>query len=46
LENAPVYDVSIKNTTFDNVAKGNITANIKGINLNNFKINGKVMEKL
>ncbi len=46
LANAPVYDVSIKNTTFDNVQKGNITANIKGVKLDNFKINGKVVNDL
>lgn len=46
LANAPVYDVSIKNTTFDNVEKGNIVKYLKGENLNNFKINGKVVDKL
>lgn len=46
LDNAPVYDVSIKNTTFDNVRKGNIATNIKGARLDNFKINGKLMDEL
>ena len=46
LENAPIYDITIKNSTFDNVAKGNIVNNVKGVKLDDFKINGKVVEKL
>ena len=46
LENAPIYDVSIVNCAFENVAKGSITANIKGFKLANFKINGKITDKL
>ncbi len=46
LSNAPVYEIQIKNTTFDNVQKGNIATNIKGVTLDNFKVNGKVLSKL
>lgn len=46
LDNAPVYDVSIKNTTFDNVEKGGIFKNVKGVKLDNVKINGKIVDKL
>jgi polygalacturonase len=46
LDNAPVYDISIKNTIFDNVAKGGIVKNVKGVKLDNVKINGKVVDKL
>lgn len=46
LDNAPIYDISIKNTTFNNVAKGSIVKNVKGVKLDNVKINGKVVENL
>ncbi len=46
LSKAPIYDISIKNSSFDNVQKGNIAANIKGVKLDNFKINGKIAGKL
>ncbi|MEP6902322.1 MAG: hypothetical protein ABJA66_11265 [Actinomycetota bacterium] len=46
LENAPIYDISIKNTTFDNVVKGSIVKNVQGVKLENVKINGKVVDKL
>ena len=46
LDNAPVYDVSVTNSSFDNVAIGNIVKNLKGVKLSNFKINGKAVESL
>lgn len=46
LDNAPIYNVSIKNTTFDNVEKGGVVKNVLGIKLENVKINGKVVDKL
>ncbi|MBS1794419.1 MAG: glycoside hydrolase family 28 protein [Acidobacteria bacterium] len=46
LDNAPVYDVTIKNTTFENVQKGGIFKNVKGFKLDNVKINGKVVDRL
>ncbi|HEY8563112.1 MAG TPA: glycoside hydrolase family 28 protein [Pyrinomonadaceae bacterium] len=39
--NAPVENMQIKNSTFDNVADGAIAENMKGILLENVKINGK-----
>ena len=46
LDKAPIYNVSIKNTTFDNVTKGSIVKNVQGVKLDNVKINGKVVDKL
>lgn len=46
LDKAPIYNVSIKNTTFDNVQKGSIVKNVQGINLENVRINGKMTDKL
>jgi len=46
LSNAPVYDISLKNCSFDNVAKENIVANIKGVKLENVYMNGKLLGEL
>jgi polygalacturonase len=46
LDLAPIYDVSIMNSSFDNVAEGNIVKNLKGVKLLNLKINGKTVEEL
>jgi len=46
LDNAPVYDVTISNSTFDNVSDGNIMKNLKGMTLKNVKFNGKAVDKL
>ncbi|HEY2866104.1 MAG TPA: glycoside hydrolase family 28 protein [Pyrinomonadaceae bacterium] len=46
LENAPVYDLSISNSTFENVSDGNIVKNLVGAKLDNVKINGKKIESL
>ena len=46
LDNAPVNDVSIANSTFENVADGNIVKNLKGIRIENLRINGKVVSDL
>lgn len=46
LNNAPIYDIRIENSTFDNVAEGNVVKNIKGVKLEKVKFNGKVIEKL
>jgi polygalacturonase len=46
LDKAPIYDVVIKNSNFDNVSKGNIIKNLKGVKLDNFKINGKKFDEL
>lgn len=46
LANAPVYDVRLENSTFDNVAAGNVIKNVKGVKLENVKFNGKVVSDL
>jgi polygalacturonase len=46
LDNAPVYDVTITNSTFDNVAKGNIVKNLKGATLKSVSFNGKPTDSL
>jgi len=46
LDAAPVYDVSIANSTFDNVADGNVIKNVKGVKLNNVRFNGAVISEL
>jgi polygalacturonase len=46
LANAPVYDIRIENSTFDNVAEGNVIKNVKGVKLENVKFNGKVVNEL
>ena len=46
LDKAPIYDVVIKNSSFENVAKGNIVKNLNGIKLDNVKFNGKLIDKL
>lgn len=39
--NAPIYDIHLENCTFDNVAKGNVTEHVRGLNLKNVRINGQ-----
>jgi uncharacterized protein YjbI with pentapeptide repeats len=46
LANAPVYDIDLKNCTFDNVADGNVIANVKGVKLENVKFNGQNLGEL
>ena len=46
LDNAPIYDISLKNSSFDNVESGNIFKNIKGVKLENVKFNQKTIDKL
>jgi len=46
LATAPVYDIRIENSTFDNVAEGNVIKNVKGVKLENVKFNGKVVKDL
>jgi polygalacturonase len=45
-ENAPIYGLQIKDSTFDNVASGAVIANLKDTVLENVRINGKVVENL
>lgn len=46
LDAAPVYDISISNSTFDNVADGNVVKNVKGVKLNNVIFNGSAISEL
>ena len=43
---APIYNLSLSDCTFDNVAEPSIVKNINGATLNNVKINGKIIERL
>lgn len=46
LDNAPIYDVTLKNCTFETIEKPSVVKNVKGIKLENVKINGKLVESL
>lgn len=46
LANAPVQNLSLKNCTFDNVAQGNVIANLQNSKLEKVKFNGNLAEKL
>ena len=41
--NAPIYNLRIKNCTFDNVTDGAIAENLKDVSLENVKVNGKII---
>ncbi|HEY0303981.1 MAG TPA: glycoside hydrolase family 28 protein [Longimicrobiales bacterium] len=41
LPNAPIYDVRIVDADFRNVAQGNVTEHVRGIELENVRINGQ-----
>lgn len=41
LPNAPIYDVRIVDADFRNVAQGNVTEHVRGIELENVKLNGQ-----
>ena len=44
--NAPIENITIKNSTFDNVAKGIMAANLKGEKLENVRVNGKLIKNI
>ena len=46
LTSAPVYDLRLKDCTFDNVAEGNIAKNVSGATLENVRVNGKIIDRL
>jgi polygalacturonase len=46
LDNAPVENLSISNSSFTNVGSGSITKNLVGQTLKNVKVNGKLISKL
>jgi polygalacturonase len=44
LPNAPIVNLHLRNSTFDNVAEGSIVKNVKDATFNNVKINGRVVD--
>jgi polygalacturonase len=46
LDNAPIYDVVLKNCTFGSVKNPSIVKNVKGLKIENFKIGGKNVTEL
>jgi len=46
LDNAPIYDVTLKNCVFNRIEKESIVKNVRGVKLENVKVNGKVVDKL
>ncbi|HEY0461225.1 MAG TPA: glycoside hydrolase family 28 protein [Pyrinomonadaceae bacterium] len=45
-ENAPIVGIQIKNSTFENVSKGIMAANLKNTNIENVRVNGKLIKNL
>lgn len=46
LDNAPIFDVVMKNCTFNAVENPSVLKNVQGMKLENVKVNGKVVDKL
>ncbi len=46
LENGPISDITIRNSTFENVAEGSIIKYVHSLKLDNVRINGRVIGKL
>lgn len=46
LDNAPIFDVSLKNCTFGDIKNASVVKNVKGLSLNNVKVGGKLVDKL
>src|SRR5829696_1916844 len=46
LDNAPIYDVEIRNATFGTVKNRSVIKNVKGLKLENVTIEGKKVESL
>ena len=45
-ENAPIYDVSLKNCSFGEMKSASVIKNVRGLNLDNVTVGGKKVEKL
>jgi polygalacturonase len=45
-ENAPVYDLRLKDCTFERVERPSVVRNVKGLVLENVRVNGSVVDKL
>jgi hypothetical protein len=46
LDNAPIYNVSMRNCTFGKVDKPSIVKNVKGLKLENVRVAGKPVDEL
>jgi len=46
LDNAPIFDVSLKNCTFGEIKNPSVIKNVKGIKLSNVRIGGKIVDSL
>lgn len=43
--NAPVYDLRLKDCTFENVARASVVKNVTGLTLENVRVNGKPVDR-
>jgi hypothetical protein len=46
LDNAPIFDVVMKDCTFNALDKPSIVKNVRGLKLENVKVGGKVVDNL
>jgi polygalacturonase len=46
LDNAPIFDVVMKNCTFDALDKPSIVKNVRGLRLENVRVGGRVVDNL
>ena len=46
LDNAPIYDVTLRNCAFETIEKPSVVKNVQGIKLENVKVGGKIVDKL
>lgn len=46
LDNAQIFDVTLKNCTFGSVKNASIVKNVKNLRVDNFKVAGKLVDKL
>jgi polygalacturonase len=46
LDNAPLFDIRLKNCTFEAIEKPSVVKNVRGLKLENVKVNGKIVDKL
>ncbi|HEX8560765.1 MAG TPA: glycosyl hydrolase family 28 protein [Pyrinomonadaceae bacterium] len=44
-ENAPVYDLRLKDCAFDNVERPAVVRNVSGLTLTNVRVNGKLVDR-
>ena len=43
--NAPVYDLRLKDCTFDNVAESSVVRNVSGMTIENVRVNGSLVDR-